>query len=345
MIRIGQDLVLVTGATGFIGSHVVAALLDRGHRVRATVRDPNDAARTAHLRRFAEADPGRLTLVAADLMDPASLEAAVAGSAVVVHTAAVARMAAPDPQRAIVDPSVEGINNVLSAVRKAGAVRRVVHTSSVATLPGAGERVIDERDWNTDSTLRDDPYGLAKTTAERSLWQFAEAVEGVEVVALLPSMVFGPVFTRDHLRTSPGVLRDLLVGTFPAVPRIHLNVVDARDVALAHALAVEKPGVAGRFIVSREGRWMRELALDLARLCPAYKIRTGALPDLLMYAAAVFDPRLSLRTARRLLGRAARFDNRRSREVLGLDYRPLDETLRDAVESMVALGLAAPKRR
>lgn len=284
-------------------------------------------------------------MVGADLMDPASLEAAVAGCAAVVHTAAVTRMTAPDPQRAIVDPSVEGVNNVLSAVRKVGGVRRVVLTSSVAALPGAGGRALDERDWNTEATLRDDPYGLAKTTAERSLWQFADAVEGVEVVSLLPSMVFGPVFTREHLRTSPGVLRDLLVGTFPAVPRIHLNVVDARDVAQAHALAVERPGLSGRFIVSREGRWMRELAQDLARLHPQYKIRTAPLPDLLMYASAIFDPRLSLRAARRLLGRAVTLDNARSQAVLGLGYRPLDETLLDAVESMVALGLAAPKRR
>lgn len=346
MVDIGTDLVCVTGASGYIGSHVTATLLARGHRVRATVRAPDDPLRTAHLRALAEGSPGALELVAADLLDPASLDAAIDGCAIVVHTAAVARFTAKDPQRAIVDPSVEGMNNVLSAIRKAGSVRKVVQTSSVATLYAQAdpERIVDERAWNTEVTLRDDPYGLGKTLAERSLWQFDEAVDEVDVVSILPAMVFGPVMTKAHLRTSPSVLRDLLVGTFPAVPRVHLNVVDARDVAEAHALAVEGEAT-GRFILSHEGRWMRTLARDLARLYPQYKIRTAPLPDLLLYAAAIFDPRLNLRQAKKMLGRNAKIDNARSREVLGVRYRPIDETLRDTVESMVERGLAAPKRR
>lgn len=344
----GEEPVCVTGASGFLGSHIVERLLERGHRVRATVRDPDDRHKTAHLRAMDDRHPGTLELWRADLLELQSFDAAVAGCAAVVHTAAVARFAAKDPQRAIVDPSIEGVNNVLSAVRKAGTVRRFVQTSSGAAIYGRPQRgrTYDESDWNDDATLHSDPYGLAKTRAERSVWSFAEAYDGpLTAVAINPVLVLGPVFTEAHVRTSVGVFRDLLVGTFPAVPRLFFNVVDVRDVALAHVRAVERDDVDGRFILSHSGLWMRELAQHIARVCPEYRIKTGRLPDAAMWLVALVDPRVTFATLRMLLGREARVDNRRSREVLGVEYRDLDETLRDTARSLVEQGFARPRPR
>ncbi len=346
-ITIGEDIVCVTGASGFVGSHIVDRLLEKGHRVRATVRDPDDAAKTAHLRAMAERHPGALELYRADLFELGSFDAAVDGSVGLIHTAAVARFSSKDPQREIVAPSVDGVNNVLSSVRKAGSVRRIVQTSSGAAVYSQPEkgRVYTEADWNDGATIRTDPYGLAKTRAERSVWSFVEALDDVTAVSINPVLVLGPAFTEAHVRTSLSVYRDVLVGTFPAVPRFYFNIVDARDVAEAHVRAVEDPAIDGRFILSADGRWMQDMARDTARLFPEYRIKTARLPDVAMYLAALFDPRVTFATLKQLLGREAPVDNRRSREVLGIDYRPIDETFRATVESLVSQGFAHPTRR
>ncbi len=346
-MKIGEDIVCVTGASGFIGSHIVDRLLARGHQVRATVRNPDDAEKTTHLKQMAERHPGTLELHRADLLELGSFDTVIDGCAGLIHTAAVARFSAKDPQREIVAPSVDGVNNVLSAVRKAGSVRRIVQTSSAAAVysqprPGV---VYDETHWNDEATVKSDPYGLAKTRAERSVWSFVEALDDVSAVSINPVLVLGEPFTAAHVRTSLGVFRDLLVGTFPAVPRFWFNLVDVRDVADAHIKALEDDTIEGRFLLSHTGMWMRDMAGDLERLLPQYAIQTGQLPNIAMWVAAVFDPRLTFATLRQLLGRAAPVDNTRSRDVLGIEYADLDETFRMTAAALVEKGFARPKAR
>lgn len=344
-VKIGEDIVCVTGGSGFVGSHIVDRLLARGHRVRATVRDPDNADKTTHLKAMAERHPGTLELHRADLLELGSFDGVIDGCFGVIHTAAVARFSAKDPQAEIVAPSVDGVNNVLSAVRKAGSVRRIVHTSSAAAVYSQPKRgkVYTESDWNDEATVKSDPYGLAKTRAERSVWSFVEALDDVAAVSINPVLVLGQAFTAAHVRTSLSVFRDILVGTFPAVPRLWFNLVDVRDVADAHITALEDPRIEGRFILSHQGMWMRDIARHVARLYPRYRIKTGQLPNIAMYLAALFDARVNLATMRQLLGRDAPIDNRRSRETLGIDYADLDETLRMTADTMVERGFARPK--
>lgn len=341
--------VCVTGANGFIGAHIVTALLDEGYTVRATVRDPANPEKTEHLLAAAEGRSGTLELHQGDLLEPGSFDVAIEGCFGVIHAAAVARLTAKDPQRDIVDPSVEGVNNVLSSVRKSESVKRFIQTSSVAAIyPHAIDgTTFTEADWNETATLKNDPYSLAKATAERSVWQFAEALdrEGFGVVSINPALVLGPPLHASHKRSSVSVLRELLINAFPLVPKLGFWAVDVRDVSWAHLEALRNPAIEGRFIVAREGRWMRAFAQDIARLFPDYKINTLPMPNPLMYIAAIFDSRLSLSSLRLMLGRMAAFDNRRSQQVLGVKYRPMDETVRDTVNSLVENGWAKPKRR
>ena len=344
MIRAGTDRVCVTGATGFVGSHIVRALLERGHRVRAVVRDPDNEEKTAHLRGFSEMAAHPLEWVRGDLLEPGSFDAAVTDCAAVVHVAARARLSAKDPQRQIVDPSVAGVENILAAVEKAGTVRRFVQTSSIAALFSRPEknRVYDENDWNDAATLASDPYGLAKTEAERAVWRFEAAQEpdgGCRVVVINPGYVLGPVFNGRHSKASPIIVRNMLTGKMPACPRIHLGLVDVREVADAHVAALEDPSASGRYIVVNEGRWIRDIALTLKEMFPDREIATRRMPNLLMYLAAFFDPTLDRATLRRVLGRAVAFDSSRSQAELGLTYRPLRETLKDTVQSMTLAGL------
>jgi len=118
---VSEGLVTVTGASGFIGSHIVANLLSRGRAVRATVRDSSDPIRVDHLKALEVADGGSLEIVEMDLFDAASVNAAIAGCTDLIHTAAAVRISAKDPQRQIVDPSVVGTQNVIAAI-DAGAL-------------------------------------------------------------------------------------------------------------------------------------------------------------------------------------------------------------------------------
>ena len=112
--------VCVTGAAGFIASHVIIDLLDDGHVVHATVRNLGDDAKRAHLDVLKERYPGKLELFEADLLEPGSLDAALDGCDYLVHTAAAVILAAPDPQKQIIDPAVKGTENVLDSVAKIG---------------------------------------------------------------------------------------------------------------------------------------------------------------------------------------------------------------------------------
>ncbi len=348
------DLVCVTGASGFLGTHVVKAALARGLRVRGTVRDPGNAAKTAHLKAMAEelGAADRLTLVAADLLTPGSFDEALAGCDGLAHVAAVARFSAPDPQRDIVDPSVEGVRNVYASAVKAGTVRAVVHTSSVAAILRYADarkgHVFTEADWNTESQLHDDPYGYAKAVAERSAWDLQASVpedSRFRLVTINPALILGHVYTQGHVRTSPTILRDLMVGTFPACPAMHFGVVDVEEVAMAHVEALLRPDAEGRYILCGEQGWLIDLSRRLAALYPDAKFPLRKLPKLLMYVASIFDKRVDKAMLDKLLDAEVRYDNTRSREGLGVVYRPLDDTLRATADSMVRGGWAKLRRR
>lgn len=342
--------VFVTGATGYLGSHVVKRLLEQGYRVRAMVRDPDNEENVGHLRTLVSAPAHELELVRGDIMDPNTLDGPLKDCELVCHMASSVRLFAKDPQRDIVDVAVKGTEHVLAAVRRVGAARRVVLTSSIAAVAGHDKPdsyVFTEADWNESADLKVTPYMLSKTLAERFAWDFHSALpegERFELVALNPVVVMGPLIKKAHVRSSPNTLRDLLVRKMPACPRFHMGLVDVRDVALAHQRALELPEANERYILHNRGLWMREMAQIIAPRFPSFPVPTWPLPDLAVYAAALFDKRLTVAFLRQQLGRSMVIDNSRSRSELGLEYRPLSETLVDTCQSMIDLGLARPKR-
>ena len=178
------SLVAVTGANGFLGSHVCAELLRRGYHVRATVRDPSLEAKTAHLTALAkEVGKGKLEFLAGDLFKQGGYDDAFAGCAGVVHCAAVVSSAKgggiTDPYKQIVEPSTVGTANVCKSVAKhCKTIKRLVHTSSIAAIQqyDKGEDyVFSEKDVNSWSSIENgDYYGLAKTEAEKTGRKMAE---------------------------------------------------------------------------------------------------------------------------------------------------------------------------
>ncbi len=331
--------VCITGATGFIGSHIVDAFLRVGVPVHAAVRSPDDPNKVGPLKALAERHGVALTLFSADLTRPGSFDEAAQGCEGMIHVAASVRLAAPDPQRQIVDPSVEGTKNVLDAATRAG-VRRVVLTSSVAAVGSyrdSQDHPLTEDDWNDGATLQSDPYGLAKTSAERLAWRRA-AEERWELVTCNPAMVLGPVMTARHSKASPMIVRALLTGAYPAIPKMCFGIVDVRDVAEAHVAAFQRPEAEGRHILCAGSRWMRELAELLRARVEGVKITRRALPNFAMQLFSLFDKRLSRSVLKDILGREPRYVGTRATSALGVSYRDIDETIEETARSMIELG-------
>jgi dihydroflavonol-4-reductase len=344
MVTPSSTVVCVTGAAGYIGSHLVRELLERGYRVRAAVRDADDESQTAHLGTIAGDAADRLELVSANLLERGAYDEAVAGCDHVYHLASAVRLTARDPQRDIVDPAVIGTENVFAAIARAGTVRAVGLTSSIAAITSSRPRpghIYSEDDWVEDATLSENPYGLAKRRAEKAAWEARERLAEDERYALAvvnPVLVVGPAYARAHLRSSASVIRSLMKGSFRGCPNLSLGLVDVRDVAVALIAALER-GTTDRFILHRESLWMREIAETIAAAFPERKVPTRRLPDAVVYAAALFDKRLSWSFLRRNLGRQDRIENSKARRELGLELRDVRASIIETCRSFIEHGL------
>jgi dihydroflavonol-4-reductase len=205
--------VCVTGAAGFIASHVITDLLEDGHVVHATVRHLGDDAKRAHLDVLKERYSGKLQCFEADLLEAGSLDAALEGCDALIHTATAVILAAPDPQKQIIDVAVKGTQNVLDSVARTPSVKRIVMTSSIAAVMSYDQqdKTYTEEDWCTSDDIWLDPYGMGKTQSERLLWRFVdEHADRVQAVAINPSVVIGPPLAKHHIRSSLSFIRDLV---------------------------------------------------------------------------------------------------------------------------------------
>mmetsp|Transcript_31215 Transcript_31215/g.87540 ORF Transcript_31215/g.87540 Transcript_31215/m.87540 type:complete len:344 (+) Transcript_31215:168-1199(+) len=246
-------LVCVTGATGYIASHVVRILLERKtFRVRGTVRDLSNDARNGHLRALPGASE-RLELVQADLLDDASLRAAMVGVKICIHTASPFFNVTTDPEKDLLRPAVEGTKSTLAGCLASG-VEKVVLTSSTASMIYAarsGEHVLTESDWSDEAFMRERKlwYPLSKTLAERAAWAFVEEQKQCfSLTVMNPCLVCGPML-QPSMNTSSDVLLQHLDGRVQYIREGGFLWVDVTDVAEAHVLAAEQEEATGRYLL------------------------------------------------------------------------------------------------
>lgn len=338
-------LVLVTGGTGFIGVNCIVRLLADGTHVRATVRDPARADDLRPLVRLAGADPGGLEIVAADLLDDDGWREAARDATYVLHVASPFPARQPRNEAELIAPALDGTLRVLRAAREAG-VRRVVQTSSFAAVgygPHPGRR-FTEADWTDPDRPGVSAYVRSKTLAERAAWDFVEREGGgLELAVVNPVGVFGPAIGTD-LSSSLGLLRSLLNGEFPGVPRGTFNAVDVRDVADLHVLAMRHPDAAGERFLAVSGdaftyaelaRLLRDELGDRARRVP-----TRTIPDWIVRAGAPFSADLRAMAAE--LGVRLDASHEKATRVLGWVPRPREEAVLASARSLIELGLVKP---
>ncbi|WP_400996795.1 SDR family oxidoreductase [Agromyces sp. GXQ0307] len=338
-----DELVLVTGGTGFVGITCIIRLLADGARVRTTVRDLARADEVRELVRRAGADPSGVEFVAADLTRDAGWSDAVAGAAYVLHVASPFPTRQPKDEDELIVPARDGVLRVLRAARDAG-VRRVVQTSSFAAIgygrPNPGRRYTEE-DWTDPDGPGVTPYARSKTLAERAAWDFVACEGGrLELTTVNPVGIFGPAVGTD-LSSSLELLRQLLNGDFPVVPNGSVGAVDVRDVADLHVRAMRHPDAAGERFLAVSGDAITYI--ELARLLRAglgeraRRVPRRVIPDWVVRAGAPFSRDLRLMSQE--LGRRADASHEKATRLLGWTPRDRDESVLASARSLVDLGL------
>jgi dihydroflavonol-4-reductase len=318
--------VFVTGATGFVGSHVAHVLSQQGAELRLLVRATS---RTENLEGLTA------ERVTGDLCDAEAARQGMSGCELVFHVAADYRLWAPDP-REIYRANVEGTRTVLEAARAAG-VRRVVHTSSVATIGfRTNGRPADE---DSPVSLRDmiGAYKRSKFMSEQAAMEAARG--GLDVVVVNPTT---PVGEQDVKPTPTGrVIVDFLKRKFPAYVETGLNLVDVRECARGHVAAAERGRSGERYILGGEDLTLKQILDRLAAISglPSPKVKlpyavalaTGAVDTLFTGVLLGREPRVTLDSVR--MGRKKMFaSSAKAERELGWKMVSVDDALRRAVD-------------
>lgn len=340
----GNERVLVTGGTGFVGGHCILQLLQAGYRVRATLRSLARREEVLARMRGAGVEPGdRLEFAETELGRDRNWAEAAAGCTLVLHVASPISLSGPQTAEAVIRPAVEGTLRVLRAARDAGA-KRVVVTSSFAAVGYTARpdgAPFTEEDW-TDPEAGDlSAYVRSKALAERAAWDFVKnEAPALELATVNPTAIFGPSLGPD-VSSAFEILQGLLRGRIKACPRIDLNVVDVRDVADLHLRAMIAPAAAGQRFLATSGEVLT--LPQIARLlrenlgADASRVTKRTMPDWLVRLLGRFSPKM--RVIAQQLGRRKDASNGKARRWLGWEPRGAEEAVLASARSLLKHGL------
>ncbi|EXJ57963.1 dihydroflavonol-4-reductase [Cladophialophora yegresii CBS 114405] len=331
--------VLLTGGSGFIAAHCVDFLLQHGHSVVFTVRSDEKGQKI--LKNHPDQPKNKLSyVIVGDIAKEDAFDEAVKSDPPfegVLHTASPFHFNVTDPKKDLLDPAIIGTTGILKAVKKnAPTVKRIVITSSFAAILNATsqEKVYSEKNWNpiTEEEAIQNPanaYRASKTFAERAAWEFVEKEKpNFDIATINPPLVLGPVVhylnSLDSINTSNERVRNMIQGRTKesGLPPTGVFIwVDVRDVALAHVKALEVPEAGGkRFFVTAGHYSNADIAGIIKKNFPhlADKLPAEIKSD---KPADVYD-----------------IDNSRSKQMLRLKYRTLEESITDTVKSLLEVG-------
>ncbi|KAG2393515.1 hypothetical protein C9374_007046 [Naegleria lovaniensis] len=383
--------VCVTGGTGFVASHLIFQLLQKGYHVHTTVRSlpkGRDELFQALLNYQKETIPDtvhhffdehslkeRVQCFEADLLKEGSFEQAIQGCQFVQHVASPYKVTVENPQHDLVDPAVNGTLNVLKECVKLREtqsnqdqkrLQRIILTSSIAAVVDTAEenKVYDENDWNTLSSLKWNPYSFSKVSAEKAAWKFMKECEEkhgkdfLELVTICPSQVIGRAIMPKQVNQSHEGIMKIANGEFPAIFSLYLPLVDVIDVAAAHVYAMEhemsdrtrfSPSKAERFIVCCETISMSKVVDILRELYPKEsnpwtkrlpntKLESG-FGNALAKVAGLFQPKGVRQYINSSIGKPQNFSTKKIKETFEMKFIDTKDTIRNTVDYLMSIGM------
>lgn len=344
-----RGTVAVTGAAGFIGGWVVRRLLDKGYRVRACVRNVDDPAKTTFLRDMPGYASGRLTLHAADLDTPGCFDDVFKGCHGVCHVSHVSTYNDPDYVKRVCD-------HVIASVDASGSVGRVIVTSSIAAVLSEADikelvrRPVIYEDRYPDETNpkrtpeRGQGYSMGKVIAERAFADAARRSGGWDAITCCPADNVGPIQSAHQKDGAwQHIIERMLLGKYYQNDAYRpWMTVDVRDDADCHVALLESVAVKNgeRYIAwSTDMRDVEDVCASIDRLLPELRYDAPAVTD-------EFPDRIKAREQElRGIWAGLELRNDRIRAVTGVNFRTLDDSIRDCVESLLTVGKVVPKRK
>lgn len=339
-----MSTVLVTGGSGFIGSHAILQLLNAGHQVRTTVRSlKREADVRAMLKQGGVTLGDRLSFAVADLESDNGWPEAVAGCEFILHVASPFPPNVPKNDDELIIPAREGALRVLRAARNAD-VKRVVLTSSFAAI-GYGHQPqsepFNETNWTNTDGEGLTAYVKSKTLAEQAAWDFIGREGGsLELSVVNPVGVFGPVLGPDY-STSILIVQRMLDGAIPGLPKLYFGAVDVRDTVDLHLRAMTDPAAKGERFLAVAGDFLSMLGIAKVLKdnmgAAARRVPTRELPNWMVRLASLRDS--AIKQILPELGKHKNATNEKARRVLGWSPRTNEESILATGESLVQLGL------
>jgi|TARA_B100001741_G_scaffold277932_1_gene249634 dihydroflavonol-4-reductase len=335
-----METVLVTGGTGFIGLHCLQQLLDKGYKVRTTIRSESRKQEVMDAMKEHSSNCENLEFYIADLLKDDGWKEAVEGSKYVLHVASPFFLGEPENEDVFIKPAVEGTLRVLKACADAD-VQKVVLTSSFAAV-GYGhpreKEVYTEEDWSSvDGEIS--AYAKSKTLAEKAAWEFVENLEEskkFDLTVINPVAVTGPMLTSD-IGSSNDFLLKLISGSMPACPKIHMGYIDVRDVAKAHIFSMTEEKTNGeRIIVSENEMFFAEVGKTLNE-AGFKKSPTKELPNFLVKIMSFFVG--ELKTLLSALDRKGDIDKTKAERFFNWEYISTEQSVTETAQQLQEMGL------
>ena len=333
-----MEKVLVTGATGFIGLHCIKQLLDRGYSVNGTLRSQDRQAEVVDSLERNNTPTRHLSLFEVDLNRDSGWDSAIRDCNYVLHVASPFVLTDED-EDFFVKPAVEGVQRALKFSKKHN-VKKVILTSSFAAIHETlnnRQESFDEEDWSNPNKPGISFYAKSKTMAELAAWEFMEMENpDFSLTVINPVLVIGPSLSKD-VGTSNSLVKNMINGSVPGTPKIHIGIVDVRDVASAHILAMESSGANGeRIIVSEKELWVHEVAAIL-RDAGFNKTPKVVFPKWLMKIVALFRKDLALMIP--MIGKRRDVSSSKARELLGWKPIKAELSIIDTAQQLKDFGL------
>ena len=344
MLPPDRSLVVVTGASGFIATHIVRKLMQDGYAVRGTVRSVSSS-NAKHLQTLSaeSGGEGTLELVEADLLSTEDWTNITASASYVVHCASPFQVSGKDDD---FSAALVGTRRVVQAAIDTPSVKRVIVTSSIAAVSSGRDDVhlctFTPDDWSDAD--KSDPYPKSKTLAEKEARQLVAnqpAGRGLELVTINPGFVVGPSLSERQDFVSFDTIKRLLNGSVPAAPSLSLSIVHVDDVAEAHVRALSRGKPGGRYICWSGNLWLYEVCQCMRNneSITSYRVRLPYFraPNFLVWTIGLCDETARAIVSR--LGVESFYDTSSTTSELGIAFKSADDAVVDAALDMLQRGL------